>query len=120
MKNEGFSINDFDHLEESKQPGLEQRREASGWGLVREDLIKYHVHMVTDVRFVWDDNTPPEMRKVFAEASAVVHYIAEQAIMNQLKHDGLLPTEIRSITHGETEGKEEVLLRDSGWQPICD
>ena len=31
----GFAINDFDHLDEAKQPGLEHRREVSGWGFVK-------------------------------------------------------------------------------------
>ena len=115
---EGFKINDFEHLEEAKQPGLEHRREASGWGFVREDLEKYGVHMLTDVRFICGENTPDEMKKVFAEASFVIHHIAEQAVMRQLEYNGLAPTSKRDLLYGidKTTG-EQVTIRDSGWQP---
>jgi hypothetical protein len=58
------------------------------------------------------------MRKVFAEASGVIHHIAEQAIFNQLRHDDLMPVEIRNFLHGETEDKKHIILRDSGWEPV--
>ena len=74
--------------------------------------------MVTDVHFIWGDTTPPEMRKVFAEASAVIHYIAERAIHDQLRHDGLMPTEIRTVVSGEKDNGEQVTLRDSDWKLI--
>jgi hypothetical protein len=114
---DGFKVNDFDHLEDAKQPGLEYRRESNGWGLVREDLTKHGVHMLANVTLTWDESTPPEMRKVFAEAAMVLHQIAERAIMAQLRHDGLLPFEIRDVLHGTTNERGTVVLHDSGWKP---
>lgn len=115
----GFSVNNFDHLEAAKEPGLEHRREASGWGIVREDLIKHHVHLLTDVRFIFPDDTPDDMKRRFFEASHVIHHIAEQAVMNQLKWDGLAPVETRDLLYGvdKTTG-EQVTIRDSGWRPV--
>ncbi len=113
----GFSVNNFNHLEAAKEPGLEARREAGGWGIVREDLIKHHAHMLTDVRFIVPEDTPPEMKKRFLEASHVIHHIAEQAVMNQLKWDGLAPVETRDIVYGVKDTGEQITFRDSGWRP---
>ena len=106
---EGFKVNDPEHLNETK-------RETSGWGFVREDLAKFGVHMLTNVHLVWDETTPPEMRKVFAEASHVLHTIAERAINAQLQHDGLTPVEQRDLIVGGTK-EGSTVLRDSGWHP---
>jgi len=115
---DGFEVNNFEHFEDAQQPGLDRKREANGWGFVQEDLVKHHVHMITDVRFVWDKDTPPELRKAFAEASGVLHYIAETAVMRQLEFDKLKPVETRAFTTGQEENGGTVILRDSGWEPI--
>ena len=65
-----------------------EKRERNGWGFTKEDLERHGVTMVTEVRLIWPEDTPPEMRQVFGEASLVLHYIAERAIMAQLEHDG--------------------------------
>ena len=114
--NEGFKVNDFSHLEEAKRPGLEQKREANGWGFTREDLERHSVHMVTEVRLEWDDNTPPELRKAFAEGSHVLHHIAEKAIQRQLDFDGMKPTSQRETFLAHKENGEQVTLVDSGWE----
>ena len=114
MGGEGFRVNDFEHLDEAKQEGLDQRRERSGWGLVRED----HAMLLTDVRIVYDDDTPPEMRRLFAEASAVLHHIAEKAVMDQLKHDGLSPVERLDMVTGLDGNGKQVVVRASGWLPF--
>lgn len=111
---EGFKVNDMAHLDAASEPGKEHHREANGWGLVREDLKKYGVHMLVNVGFIWDESTPPEMRKVFAEVNHVLHLIAENAIMTQLAHDGLSPTQSRDLLYGHTN-TETMTLRDSGW-----
>jgi hypothetical protein len=108
---EGFTVNDFDAL-------AVEKRERNGWGFTREDLEKYGVLMVTDVRLVWDESTPVEMRKVFAEASHVLHFIAERAVMDQLTHDKLKPTEQLDLLYGDSITGEHVLLRKSDWHPV--
>ena len=110
MADDNFNVNDFDHLRG-------EQREANGWGFVREDLEKYGVHLVVDVRFAWDKSAPPELRYALGTSSAVLHLIANRAIMAQLEHDGLLPTSTREIMHGNKENGEAVILRDSGWEP---
>jgi hypothetical protein len=107
-KGRGFSVNDFGDL-------AKRQREANGWGFTKDDLAKYHVRMVTDVRLVWSEDTPIKMRKTFAEASHVLHYIAERAIMNQLEHDKLTPTEQLDLFYGQGKGKKPILLRQSDW-----
>ena len=55
---------------------------------------------------------------VLAEASQVVHYIAERAVMAQLKADGLEPVEKRDVLYGDRADGEKVVVRDSGWLPF--
>jgi hypothetical protein len=106
----GYSVNTFEDIEAIK-------REKNGWGFTRDDLERYNVHMVTDVRFTWDESTPPELRKAFAEGSCVLHYIAEKQIMGQLEYSGLKPTSTRDLLYGDEESGKTVLLRDTGWRP---
>ena len=109
---QGFTVNDHDHV-------AQHSRESNGWGFTREDLQRHDVQMVTNVQLVWSEDTPPEMRKVFAEASHVLHYIAEKAIMAQLAHDNLKPTQKREVLFGREEGADQpVVLRSSDWQGI--
>ncbi len=109
MNKQGFSVNDFGDL-------AKRRRETNGWGFTKDDLEKYHVRMVTDVRLVWSEDTPVEMREKLAGASHVLHYIAEKAIMRQLEHDNLTPTEQLDLFYGQGgEGEPPVLLRQSDW-----
>lgn len=108
-KSEGFAVNDPDHI-------ARHSRERNGWGFTREDLERHGVVMVTDVRLVWPEGTPPEMRKLFAEASHVLHHIADSAIAAQLEHDRLAPTERMDLLYGLDESGETVLLRKSEWR----
>src|SRR5271170_6542878 len=105
----GYSVNDFSDL-------AARQREKNGWGFTKEDLEKYGVLMLTDVRLIWSEDTPVEMRELFAGASHVMHYIAERAIMNQLEHDNLKPTEQLDLFYGYKKDEEPVLLRQSGWK----
>lgn len=107
----GFSVNDFSDL-------AARQREKNGWGFTKDDLEKYAVLMVTDVRLVWSEDTPVEMRELFAGASLVLHYIAERAVMNQLEHDNLKPTQQLDLMYGKTKDEEPVLLRQSDWKAI--
>ena len=112
---DGFRVNDFDHLEEAQQEGLDRR---SGWGFTRRDLTDHHVTLLTDVRLVYGDDVPPEMRRVLAEASHVLHHIAEKAVMDQLRADGLTPVERKDILYGRAPDGEDVVIRASGWLPF--
>jgi hypothetical protein len=111
MNEEGFAVNDPQHLEN-------RTRETNGWGLTKSDLIRCKAQMVSNVSLTWDPATPPEMRKVLAEAAHVLHEIAERAIMAQLRHDGLLPLEIREILYGATEDGGIAVVRDSNWHGV--
>jgi hypothetical protein len=108
-KDQGFSVNSFDAL-------AVEKRERNGWGFTKEDLERHGVTMVTEVRLIWPEDTPPEMRQVFGEASLVLHYIAERAIMAQLEHDGLKPTQRKDLLYATGEDGKTVLLRQSDWQ----
>jgi hypothetical protein len=105
----GFAVNDPEHL-------AGHSRESNGWGFTREDLEKHGIMMVTDVRLIWSEDTPPEMRKAFSEASHVLHFIAERAVMAQLEHDNLKPTTHAEILYGIGEDGAPVVLRKSGWR----
>lgn len=105
----GYAVNDPEHI-------AGHSRETNGWGFTREDLEKHGVTMTTEVRLAWSEDTPPEMRLVFGEASHVLHFIAENAIMAQLEHDGLKPTRRAEIDYGTGEDGVPVVLRQSGWE----
>lgn len=109
---QGFSVNNFSDL-------AARQRERNGWGFTKDDLEKYGVLMVTDVRLSWNEDTPVEMRELFAGASHVLHFIAERAIMYQLEHDNLKPTSQLDLFYAQKKGEEEpVLLRQSEWKSL--
>jgi len=107
----GFSINDPEHI-------AGHTRENNGWGFTKEDLEKYGVTMITDIRLTWSEETPPEMRQAFGEATHVLHVIAERAIMAQLEHDKLKPTKKKDLLYTEKEGEPPILLRESAWKEL--
>lgn len=89
----------------------------NGWGFTREDLKTYGVTLAVVVQVEWNENTPPEMRKVFGEMSGVCEHIAKNAVHAQLRFDGLMPADKqRQITTGRTRTQAEEIIRDTGWR----
>lgn len=70
---------------------LKVKPQDNGWGFTREDLAKCKVGLLIRVELLWDDKTPARLRKAFAEASHVLHVIAERQVMLQLAMDGIKP-----------------------------
>lgn len=86
------------------------------FGFTRKDLAEHGVLLTVDVNFKCKETAPPELRKLLGEAAVVLHKIAHEQIMRQLRWDALAPNNTRDVLYGEDNKGTITVLQDSGWK----
>jgi hypothetical protein len=86
----------------------------NAWGFTKKDLADHGVQLMIDVNFTWTKDCPDDLKQRLGEAAQVLHKIAEDACMLQLKVDGLGPNKKRDVLYGDTP-KGRTVIRETDW-----
>lgn len=86
-----------------------------------EVLRQHHTLLINTCIFQYDKDTPLEVKEELHVLSVALTRHCEEWVNKQLAWMGLKPLERRDVTVGikdQGKGPEEVVMRDSGWQPL--